>query len=129
MVTDDFLKALPECPGVYIMKSEDGTVIYVGKAKILKNRVTQYFKKNSSHTAKVLAMVSHIDHLEYIVTNTETEALNLECSLIKKYRPKYNILLKDDKGYPYIELTDESSQGFYLQGEKIKKIQHISDLL
>ncbi len=107
MVTDEFLKALPESPGVYIMKSADDTVIYVGKAKILKNRVTQYFRKNSSHTPKVLAMVSNIDHLEYIVTNTEAEALNLECSLIKKYRPKYNILLKDDKGYPYIEITNE----------------------
>lgn len=108
MVTDEFLKALPESPGVYIMKSVDDTVIYVGKAKILKNRVTQYFRKNSSHTPKVLAMVSNIDHLEYIVTNTEAEALNLECSLIKKYRPKYNILLKDDKGYPYIEITNET---------------------
>ncbi len=107
MVTNEFLKSLPESPGVYIMKSADGTVIYVGKAKILKNRVTQYFRKNSSHTAKVVAMVSHIDSLEYIVTNTESEALNLECSLIKKYRPKYNILLKDDKGYPYIEITGE----------------------
>lgn len=107
MVTDEFLKALPESPGVYIMKSEDDTVIYVGKAKILKNRVTQYFRKNSSHTPKVTAMVSNIDHLEYIVTNTEAEALNLECSLIKKYRPKYNILLKDDKGYPYIEITND----------------------
>ena len=107
MVTGEFLKALPESPGVYIMKSADDEVIYVGKAKILKNRVTQYFRKNSSHTPKVLAMVSNIDHLEYIVTNTEAEALNLECSLIKKYRPKYNILLKDDKGYPYIEITNE----------------------
>ena len=107
MVTDEFLKALPESPGVYIMKSEDDTVIYVGKAKILKKRVTQYFRKNSSHTPKVTAMVSNIHHLEYIVTNTEAEALNLECSLIKKYRPKYNILLKDDKGYPYIEITND----------------------
>jgi len=107
MVTDEFLKSLPENPGVYLMKSSDGTVIYVGKAKVLKSRVTQYFRKNSSHTAKVLAMVSNVCSVEYIITNTEAEALILECSLIKKYRPKYNILLKDDKGYPYIELTNE----------------------
>ena len=122
MVTDEFLKALPESPGVYIMKSEDDTVIYVGKAKILKNRVTQYFRKNSSHTPKVLAMVSNIHHLEYIVTNTEAEALNLECSLIKKYRPKYNILLKDDKGYPYIEITKEEFPRLVLARRRENKI-------
>jgi len=124
MVTDEFLKALPESPGVYIMKSEDDTVIYVGKAKILKNRVTQYFRKNSSHTPKVLAMVSNIHHLEYIVTNTEAEALNLECSLIKKYRPKYNILLKDDKGYPYIEITDEDFPKLVLARRRENKNSH-----
>ena len=121
MVTDEFLKSLPENPGVYIMKSADDTIIYVGKAKNLKNRVTQYFKKNSSHTAKVLAMVSAIANLEYIVTNTETEALNLECSLIKKYRPKYNILLKDDKGYPFIELTHEDFPRLVLSRRKDNK--------
>ncbi|MBQ2897704.1 MAG: excinuclease ABC subunit UvrC [Clostridia bacterium] len=121
MVNDEFLKSLPEGPGVYIMKSKDDTVIYVGKAKNLKNRVTQYFKRNSSHTAKVLAMVSNIDHLEYIVTNTETDALNLECSLIKKHRPKYNILLKDDKGYPFIEITDEKYPRLNLARRKENK--------
>lgn len=99
------LKNLPNRPGVYLMHSEDDTVIYVGKAKILKNRVRQYFQNNSSHTPKVRAMVSHIAYFEYIVTDTELEALMLECNLIKKYRPRYNILLKDDKHYPYLKIT------------------------
>ena len=107
MVTKEFLKSLPVNPGVYIMKNKDDKVIYVGKAKVLRNRVNQYFVNLASHTPKVKAMVSNVDHIEYIVTNSETEALNLECSLIKKYRPKYNILLKDDKAYPYIKITNE----------------------
>lgn len=107
MVDKKFLHSLPQNPGVYIMYNADNKIIYVGKAKNLKNRVNQYFVKNSNHTEKVLAMVSHIDHIEYILTNSEIEALNLECSLIKKNRPKYNILLKDDKGYPYIKITNE----------------------
>ncbi len=107
MVTKEFLKSLPDNPGVYIMKNKDDKIIYVGKAKVLKNRVNQYFVNLTSHTPKVRAMVSNIDHMEYIVTNSETEALNLECSLIKKHRPKYNILLKDDKAYPYIKITNE----------------------
>ena len=107
MVTSKFLNELPEQPGIYLMKNKNDKIIYVGKAKILKNRVKQYFVNNSTHTPKVVAMVSHIDHIEYIVTNSEAEALNLECSLIKKHKPKYNILLKDDKTYPYIKLTNE----------------------
>lgn len=99
------LKNLPDKPGVYIMHDKQDTVIYVGKAKILKNRVRQYFQKNSNHTPKVAAMVSHIAYFEYIVTDSELEALILECNLIKKHRPKYNILLKDDKQYPYIKIT------------------------
>lgn len=99
------LKNLPELPGVYIMHNKDKHVIYVGKAKILKNRVRQYFQKNASHSAKVRAMVSNIAYFEYIVTDSEIEALALECTLIKKYSPKYNILLKDDKQYPYIKVT------------------------
>lgn len=89
------------------MKNRNDKVIYVGKAKILKNRVKQYFMNMNSHTPKVSAMVSNVDHIEYIVTNSEAEALNLECSFIKKFRPKYNILLKDDKTYPFIKITDE----------------------
>ncbi len=99
------LKRLPEKPGVYIMHSKDDAVIYVGKAKILKNRVRQYFRSNKNHTPKVRAMVSNVAYFEYIITDSETEALVLECNLIKKYRPKYNILLKDDKQYPYIKVT------------------------
>ncbi len=99
------LKNLPALPGVYIMHDRDNQVIYVGKAKILKNRVRQYFQKNASHSPKVRAMVSNIAYFKYIVTDSEVEALALECTLIKKYSPKYNILLKDDKQYPYIKVT------------------------
>lgn len=99
------LKKLPVDPGVYIMKNSDDEVIYVGKAKVLKNRVRQYFQNSANHSPKVISMVKHIDHFEYIVTTTEMEALILENSLIKKYSPKYNIRLKDDKTYPYIKIT------------------------
>lgn len=99
------LKLLPEKPGVYLMKNQNNDIIYVGKAKILKNRVRQYFMKSKSHNNKTLTMVSHIRDLTWIVTDSEVEALMLECNLIKKYRPKYNILLKDDKTFPYIKLT------------------------
>ncbi|MDT8716094.1 excinuclease ABC subunit UvrC [Clostridium sp. 19966] len=99
------LKMLPDKPGVYIMKNSLGEVIYVGKAKILKNRVRQYFQNSSNHTSKVKAMVKNIAEFEYIVTDSEREALILECNLIKKYRPRYNILLKDDKHYPFIKIT------------------------
>lgn len=99
------LARLPDKPGVYIMHSSDDTIIYVGKAKILKNRVRQYFHDPKRHTPKVRAMVSNIAYFEYIITDSEIEALVLECNLIKKYRPKYNILLKDDKQYPYIKVT------------------------
>lgn len=99
------IKLLPQNSGVYLMKDENGTIIYVGKAKVLKNRVTQYFRKNSNHTPKVLKMVENIADFEYIITSNEMEALILECNLIKKYRPYYNILMRDDKTYPYIKLT------------------------
>lgn len=102
---EDEIKKLPQKPGVYLMRNKDNEVIYVGKAKILKNRVTQYFRKNSNHTPKVLAMVAQVAAFEYIITDSEREALALECNLIKKYRPKYNILLKDDKQYPYIKVS------------------------
>ncbi len=102
---EEEIKNLPLQPGVYLMHNKDGEVIYVGKAKILKNRVTQYFRKNSNHTPKVLAMVAQVAYFEYIITDSEREALALENNLIKKYKPKYNILLKDDKQYPYIKVT------------------------
>ena len=98
------LKKLPEKPGVYIMKNKDDQILYVGKAVILKNRVRQYFQKTNK-TERIKKMVSQIDHFEYIVVDSEMEALILECNLIKLHRPKYNVLLKDDKMYPYIKLT------------------------
>lgn len=96
---------LPLAPGVYIMRDKNDKVIYVGKAKKLKNRVSQYFVNTASHTPKTRLMVSHIDHFDVIVAASEFEALVLECSLIKRHLPKYNILLKDDKGYPYLRLN------------------------
>lgn len=99
------LKKLPTCPGVYMHKDRLGTVIYVGKAVNLRNRVRQYFRNSSQHSPKVRSMVSNIAEFDYITCGTEMEALILECNLIKKYIPKYNILLKDDKTYPYIEVT------------------------
>lgn len=102
---DEELKKLPTCPGVYMHKDCLGTVIYVGKAVNLRNRVRQYFRNSSQHSPKVRSMVSNIAEFDYITCGTEMEALILECNLIKKYMPKYNILLKDDKTYPYIEVT------------------------
>lgn len=99
------LLLLPNKPGCYLMKDKNGVIIYVGKAKNLKNRVNSYFK--SSHTGKTAVLVSNIVDFEYIITNSELEALLLEINLIKKHTPKYNVLLKDDKSYPYIELTNE----------------------
>lgn len=98
---------LPLEPGCYLMKDRSGEIIYVGKAKALKNRVVSYFRENSSHNEKTKKMVSCVNDFDFIVTGSEFEALVLECSLIKHYRPKYNILLMDDKGYHYIHVTDE----------------------
>ena len=101
------LKKLPKEPGVYLMKDKDDNIIYVGKAVNLKNRVSSYFRKTNK-TDRILKMVSLIDHFEYIVVSNEAEALILECNLIKKNRPKYNVLLKDDKTYPYIKIDVKS---------------------
>ncbi|MBR0288731.1 MAG: excinuclease ABC subunit UvrC [Selenomonadaceae bacterium] len=103
----DKLKVLPDSPGVYIMRDARGKIIYVGKARVLKNRVRQYFQSGKNHGVKVKAMVAKIADFETIVTATEVEALILECNLIKKYRPRYNISLKDDKSYPYLRVTAE----------------------
>lgn len=112
-MTYDYLKdkalSLPLSPGVYIMRDKDDKVIYVGKAKKLKNRVSQYFQDTASHSPKTRLMVSKIDHFDVIVAASEFEALVLECSLIKRYMPKYNILLKDDKGYPYLRLDTKAA--------------------
>lgn len=104
---EEELKKLPDKPGVYIMRDKSNTVIYVGKAVVLRNRVRQYFRKNNK-TPRIEKMVSLIDHFEYIVVGNEDEALILECNLIKKYRPKFNVLLKDDKTYPYIKVDVKS---------------------
>lgn len=98
--------SLPLLPGVYIMKNSDGEIIYIGKAKALKNRVSQYFGSQNRHPVKVRKMVENVDRFDYIVTGSEFEALVLECSLIKQHSPKYNILLKDDKGYSYIRISE-----------------------
>ncbi len=99
------LKKLPEKPGVYLMHNDKDEIIYVGKAVVLKNRVRQYFQSSTKHTAKIRHMVSQIAYFEYIITDSEREALVLECNLIKEHKPKYNTMLKDDKTYPYIKVT------------------------
>ena len=113
--------SLPYAPGVYIMRNKDDKVIYVGKAKKLKNRVSQYFQDTANHSPKTRIMVSHIHHFDVIVAASEFEALVLECSLIKRHMPKYNILLKDDKGYPYLRLNMKEIY------PKIELVSKISD--
>ncbi len=108
MTLKEKLNTLPDKPGVYLMKNSEGKIIYVGKAKVLKNRVRQYFHESANHTPKVSAMVRNIADFEFIITATEREAFVLECNLIKEYRPRYNILLKDDKTYPFIKITNEA---------------------
>ncbi len=115
------LKKLPEKPGVYIMKDEFGEIIYIGKAVILKNRVRQYFQHSANHSPKVYAMVARIKEFEYIITDSELEALILECNLIKKHKPKFNILLKDDKHYPYIKVTLNEEYPRVLVARRIDK--------
>ena len=102
---EEELKKLPGKPGVYIMHGEKDEIIYVGKAVSLKNRVRQYFQSSRNKGAKIEQMVTHITRFEYIVTDSELEALVLECNLIKEHRPKYNTMLKDDKTYPFIKVT------------------------
>lgn len=102
---EEELKKLPAKPGVYIMHDKTDTIIYVGKAVSLKNRVRQYFQSSRNHSSKIKKMVSHIAYFEYIITDSELEALVLECNLIKEHRPKYNTMLKDDKTYPFIKVT------------------------
>ena len=117
----EHLKTLPASPGVYIMKDNFGNVIYVGKAVSLKNRVRQYFQSSKNHSDKVRSMVKNIFSFEYIMTDSELEALILECNLIKKYKPKYNILLRDDKTYPYIKVTVNEDYPRVLKVRRILK--------
>ncbi|MDY3007130.1 excinuclease ABC subunit UvrC [Anaerococcus porci] len=113
------LKDLPDLPGVYIMRDKNDEIIYVGKAINLKKRVRQYFDNNANKGRKVLAMVSHVEIFEYIIVENEVEALVLESNLIKKNRPKYNIVLRDDKQYPYIKITNEK----YPRIEKVRNVK------
>jgi excinuclease ABC subunit C len=117
---EETLKNLPDSPGCYIMRDITGTVIYVGKAKVLKNRVKSYFQHKEDRDIKTATLVSNVESLEYIVTRTEEEAFILENNLIKKHKPKYNILLKDDKTYPYIRLTVQEE---YPRIEITRKVQ------
>lgn len=110
--------SLPLTPGVYIMKNSSSEIIYIGKAKALKNRVSQYFGSQNNHTTKVRKMVENVNDFDYILCDSEFEALVLECSLIKQHTPKYNILLKDDKGYSYIKVKDEGWKNFKAVNQK-----------
>ena len=103
---EEKLSKVPHTPGCYLMKNKDNVIIYVGKSKNLKNRLSSYFKQ--SHTGKTARLVSDIYTFDYILTSSELESLLLEINLIKKYNPKYNIMLTDDKSYPYIELTNDN---------------------
>lgn len=118
---EEELKKLPMKPGVYLMKDMYGNIIYVGKAIKLRNRVRQYFRKSTNHSSKIKKMVTMIKSFEYIVTDSELEALILECNLIKKHRPKYNTLLKDDKSYPYIKVTVNEKYPRIIYARKLKK--------
>ena len=115
------LKKLPLKPGVYIMHDAEDAILYVGKAVLLKNRVRSYFRASTKKTAKIQEMVKRIDHFEYIVTDSELEALVLECNLIKEHRPKYNTMLKDDKAYPYIKVTVNEAYPRILFARDMKK--------
>ena len=115
------LKMLPDSPGVYMHKDKLGQVIYVGKAISLKNRVRQYFQSSRYMDPKVRSMVSQIEEFEYITTGSEMEALILVCNLIKKYTPKYNVLLRDDKTYPYIKITWDEDYPRVIKTRNVKR--------
>lgn len=120
---EEELKKLPKSPGVYIMHSKNDDILYVGKAVSLHSRVRQYFQTGHGHggSAKIAKMVSQIAYFEYIVTSSEMEALVLECNLIKEYRPKYNTMMTDDKGYPYIRVTVEEAFPRFLYSHSMKR--------
>lgn len=120
---EEELKKLPAKPGVYLMHDEKDHIIYVGKAISLKNRVRQYFQTSRNKGAKIEQMVTHIRRFEYIVTDSELEALVLECNLIKEHRPKYNTMLMDDKGYPFIKVTVNEPFPRIMMARTMKKDQ------
>ena len=128
------LEKLPQRPGVYMMKDASGKIIYVGKAISLKNRVRQYFQTSRNKGIKIEQMVTHIRRFEYIITDSELEALVLECNLIKEHRPKYNTMLKDDKAYPFIKVTvnEEYPRVLFarnMQKDKSKYKERVSKLI
>jgi len=118
---EEELKKLPDKPGIYIMRDQKDIIIYVGKAIVLKNRVRQYFQSSRNQTQKIQQMVTRIDHFEYIITDSELEALVLECNLIKEHRPKYNTMLKDDKSYPYIRVSINEDYPRVIFSREMKK--------
>ena len=118
---EEELKKLPASPGVYLMHDKHDEIIYVGKAISLKNRVRQYFQSSRNKGAKIERMVTHITRFEYIITDSELEALVLECNLIKEHRPKYNTMLKDDKSYPFIKVTVHEPYPRVLFARRMKK--------
>ncbi len=121
-IKEELKKVPPQQPGgVYIMKDSQEGIIYVGKAIKLRNRVMQYFRKSTNHTNKIKRMVHNVASFEYIVTDSELEALILECNLIKKHKPKYNTMLKDDKHYPYIKVTVGESYPRVMIAREMKK--------
>ena len=120
-IIEDELKKLPGKPGVYLMHGEKDEIIYVGKAISLKNRVRQYFQPSRNRGAKIDQMVTHITRFEYIVTDSELEALVLECNLIKEHRPKYNTMLMDDKSYPFIKVTTGEAYPRIMMARQMKK--------
>lgn len=124
-ILSDKAKNLTDLPGIYIMKNIKNEIIYIGKAKVLKNRVSSYFQNNASHNEKVRKMVEQVADFDYIVCGSEFEALVLECSMIKQNSPKYNILLKDDKGYHYIKISSEPFPKITAQMQKLDNDQHI----
>ena len=118
---EEELKKLPAQPGVYIMHDKSDAIIYVGKAKILKNRVRQYFQSSRNLTPKIRSMVSNVQRFEYIITDSELEALVLECNLIKLHKPRYNTMLKDDKTYPFIKITVAEDFPRIMSSRQLKK--------
>lgn len=120
---EEELKKLPAKPGVYLMHDEKDAIIYVGKAISLKNRVRQYFQTSRNKGPKIEQMVTHIARFEYIITDSELEALVLECNLIKEHRPKYNTMLMDDKTYPYIKVTTNELYPRVLFSRMLKRIK------
>ncbi|HBR24337.1 MAG TPA: excinuclease ABC subunit C, partial [Firmicutes bacterium] len=121
MVTAEELKKIPAKPGVYLMKNVEGRIIYVGKALSLRNRVRQYFQASRNPGKRIESMIAQIEALEYIVTDSEVEALILENNLIKKHRPRYNVRLRDDKQYPFIRITLEEDYPRILIVRRAKK--------